>query len=185
MLLGRAMMGFGGGLALHVDALYISEISPAHIRGQLVSYTSAAFSFGILLGFAVGAIFEAAVGEGDSGASASSLTNDATWRLMLATAAVMPIASLALIACGAVPESPRWLIAIGDPPKAVATLRRIYPQTPAAEISRLAAEISADHKAELTQNRAISWRQMLCSPPPYLRRMLIVGIGSKHACRAK
>ena len=75
-----------------------------------------------------------------------------------------------------VPESPRFLVAAGRNAEAEEELKRLHPDTPAAAL-RLA--IAAEHKAEIAANTRSdsSWRTMLLHPRPYLRRMLVVGVG--------
>ena len=74
-----------------------SECSPALLRGRMVAFTSAAFTTGILLGFAVGAVFEAI--ESNTSGGGAAVPNDVAWRLMMATGVVMPLTMLGLVAC--------------------------------------------------------------------------------------
>ena len=66
-------MGFG----LAVDPVYISEISQAAHRGQLVTWSEIATNVGILFGFISGLIF-------------SGVDDDLAWRLMFALGAILP-----------------------------------------------------------------------------------------------
>ena len=63
----------------------------------MVAFTSAAFTTGILLGFAVGAVFEAI--ESNTSGGGAAVPNDVAWRLMMATGVVMPLTMLGLVAC--------------------------------------------------------------------------------------
>lgn len=47
------MYGIGVGLAMHAAPAYISETSPAHVRGLLVSLKEVMIVCGILLGYLV------------------------------------------------------------------------------------------------------------------------------------
>ena len=54
LLLGRLVYGAGCGFAMHGAPAYIAEMSPASIRGTLVSLKEAAIVLGICLGYGVG-----------------------------------------------------------------------------------------------------------------------------------
>ena len=179
MVSGRAVMGVGAGIASVVDGLYISECSPPRIRGRLVSYSSTAFTIGLFVGFGIGALFQSISEEDDDGDE--RISNDRAWRYMLATSTFMPALMILLIACGAVPESPRFLILQGRIRDAELSLQRLRPHVSASDIAQEASDIAVEHKAELlnSRHRTNSWRYMLLTPPPYLRRMLVVGVGSR------
>jgi sugar porter (SP) family MFS transporter len=89
---------FIGGLAIGsasiVSPLYISEISPARIRGALVSTNQLAIVTGILLAYFINWVL---VGAGPH-----------NWRWMFATGALPAILFFGLVL--RVPESPRWLV---------------------------------------------------------------------------
>jgi SP family galactose:H+ symporter-like MFS transporter len=164
MLIGRAVMGLGVGFGSAMDPLYISELSPPQFRGQLVTWTETATNVGILLGFAAGALFE----RGDW------VSNDAAWRIMLANGMVMPIILMLLVAT-VMPESPRWLIASGYHEAASGLLQKCY--APGTDIEAIVADIATDLTLELEFSKTVSWATILCRPPPYLKRMLCVGVG--------
>mmetsp|Transcript_90599 Transcript_90599/g.251938 ORF Transcript_90599/g.251938 Transcript_90599/m.251938 type:complete len:507 (-) Transcript_90599:91-1611(-) len=91
---GFLVYGLGIGFAMHVAPVYIAEISPAAIRGTLVSAKEAIIVLGIFLGFLAGYIF--------SGLSPFG------WRFMTLLASVPAL----LMLCGAagLPQSPRFLV---------------------------------------------------------------------------
>eukprot|EP00413_Alexandrium_margalefii_P006635 CAMPEP_0204524452 /NCGR_PEP_ID=MMETSP0661-20131031/7384_1 /ASSEMBLY_ACC=CAM_ASM_000606 /TAXON_ID=109239 /ORGANISM="Alexandrium margalefi, Strain AMGDE01CS-322" /LENGTH=522 /DNA_ID=CAMNT_0051530209 /DNA_START=118 /DNA_END=1686 /DNA_ORIENTATION=+ len=92
--LGFLIYGFGVGFAMHAAPVYIAEISPAEVRGALVSAKEAVIVLGIFLGFLSGYIFSM---QGPSG-----------WRFM-----VLCSGALALVMLGGVsgvPQSPRFLV---------------------------------------------------------------------------
>jgi sugar porter (SP) family MFS transporter len=90
----RVVGGLAIGLASTLSPLYIAEISPARIRGLLVSVNQLAIVSGILLSYSVN--------YGLTGAGPSN------WRWMFASAAVPSI--FFLLALLFVSESPRWLV---------------------------------------------------------------------------
>lgn len=90
----RILGGVAVGMAAVISPMYISEISPAHVRGRLVSLYQLAITLGILLAFMSNFLLA------DSGADA--------WRWMFSVQAIP--AMLFFVALFVVPESPRWLI---------------------------------------------------------------------------
>lgn len=50
LLIGRLLTGLGVGCGFVVAPVYITEITPPHIRGQLVALTDIMINIGILLG---------------------------------------------------------------------------------------------------------------------------------------
>ena len=71
------MVGLGVGFGLAIDPVYISEISTAAHRGQLVTWSEIALNIGIVLGFA-------------SGLCTSMVGEDVAWRIMFAAGVIMP-----------------------------------------------------------------------------------------------
>ena len=99
LVLFRMAGGIGIGMASMLSPLYIAEISPAEIRGRLVSYNQFAIVFGMLLVYFVN-YFIAARGS-------VSWNTDTGWRWMLGSGTIPSVFFLALLLV--VPESPRWL----------------------------------------------------------------------------
>lgn len=50
LLIGRLLTGLGVGCGFVVAPVYITEITPPHIRGKLVALTDIMINMGILLG---------------------------------------------------------------------------------------------------------------------------------------
>jgi MFS transporter, SP family, arabinose:H+ symporter len=105
----RVIGGFAVGIASMLSPMYISEISPASRRGQLVSLNQMAIVVGILLAF-----------FSNYWLSGTGINN---WRWMFAVMG-MP-AFLFLIALFFVPESPRWLVQKDQDAGAFHVLERI------------------------------------------------------------
>jgi len=108
-VLARLLGGLAIGLASTLSPLYIAEISPARIRGLMVSVNQLAIVTGILLSYSVN--------YGLTGAGPSN------WRWMFASAAVPSV--FFLLALLSVPESPRWLVQNGRETEAEQFLSRI------------------------------------------------------------
>jgi len=108
--LSRFISGLAVGATSVVAPMYISEISPSHKRGALVSFNQFAITIGILLAY-VFDYFLIGLGE-DS------------WRYMLAVPAVFGVIYLILLLTS-FPESPRWLLAQGKKEESVDILAKI------------------------------------------------------------
>lgn len=103
---------FIGGIAVGasmISALYIAEISPARMRGFLVSLNQFAIVIGILLTYFINWLLV------DIGAN--------NWRLMFASETVPAL--VFFLCLFFIPESPRWLMKRGNIDKAFAILTRI------------------------------------------------------------
>lgn len=96
----RMIGGIGVGMASMLSPLYIAEISPAKIRGRLVSYNQFAIVFGMLIVYFVN-YFIAAQGN-------ETWNIIYGWRWMFASEALP--ATLFLLFLFFIPETPRWLM---------------------------------------------------------------------------
>eukprot|EP00250_Pteridium_aquilinum_P026353 c32885_g1_i1 orf=19-1611(+) len=103
LMVGRVISGVAVGFALMIAPVYSAELSPAAVRGSLVSMTEIFINFGILLGYVVSFAFQ-------------SLPTHLSWRLMLGFGAIPSV----VLAAGVLvlPESPRWLVTQGRPEEA-------------------------------------------------------------------
>ena len=105
----RFLGGIAVGSASLLAPLYIAEVSPAPIRGRLVSLNQMTIVTGILLAYFVNWLL--------------SFLGPTGWRWMFASAAVPSVAFF--VALFFVPESPRWLTESGREDKALDVLARI------------------------------------------------------------
>ncbi len=135
----RMLGGYAIGLASGISPMYISEISPAHMRGRLVSLNQLAIVSGILLAQVVNWLIARPV---PSGATAQDIlmswNGQWGWRWMFA-ATVIP-SLLFLVATFLVPESPRWLAAKGRNKQALKVLARLGGDAYAEQVMRDFAE---------------------------------------------
>ena len=111
----RIIGGIGVGLASAVSPMYISEISPAHIRGRLVSFNQFAIIFGMLVVYFV----NWGIAKGQS----IEWINDIGWRYMFLSEAIP--ASLFGILLLFVPETPRFLALSHQDEKALSVLTKV------------------------------------------------------------
>ncbi|PON90238.1 Sugar/inositol transporter [Trema orientale] len=110
IIIGRILVGLGVGMASMTSPLYISEASPARIRGALVSTNGLLITGGQFLSYLINLAFTKAPG---------------TWRWMLGVAGVPAIVQFLLML--SLPESPRWLYRQDKVDEARTILEKIYP----------------------------------------------------------
>ena len=138
----RIIGGIGVGLASAICPMYIGEVSPSHIRGMLVSWNQFAIIFGqlvvyfvnfLILGSNANPVIEMVNGVNEIvNPEAASWTIATGWRYMFGSEA-FPAGLFALLICF-VPETPRYLVMIGQESKALHVLQRINGVQAAAEI---------------------------------------------------
>jgi sugar porter (SP) family MFS transporter len=129
----RMIGGFAIGLASGISPMYIAEISPARLRGRLVSLNQLAIVFGILLAQVVNWLIARPVPQGANAHEIlASWNGQWGWRWMFAVTAIPSV--LFLVATFLVPESPRWLAAKGRDREALDILERIGGPAYAAKV---------------------------------------------------
>ena len=128
----RVIGGIGVGLASAICPMYIGEVAPSNIRGMLVSWNQFAIIFGQLVVyfvnfFILGDHIQPLVEEMGKGIAAitpaAQWTVTTGWRYMFGSEAV-PAGLFALLICF-VPETPRYLVSIGQDEKALGILSKI------------------------------------------------------------
>lgn len=162
----RMLGGVAIGLASGVSPMYIAEISPAHLRGRLVSLNQVAIVFGILLAQIVNWLIAKPV-PADATASEIlfSWNGQWGWRWMFGVTAIPSV--LFLIASLLVPESPRWLAVKGRAEQAFAVLERLGGS---AYAERVLGDITTASSLEVEG----PLREELCAPGAM--RLLVVGV---------
>jgi len=128
----RVIGGIGVGLASAICPMYIGEVAPSNIRGMLVSWNQFAIIFGQLVVyfvnfFILGDHIQPVVEEMGKGIAAitpaAQWTVTTGWRYMFGSEAV-PAGLFALLICF-VPETPRYLVSVGQDNKALGVLSKI------------------------------------------------------------
>lgn len=138
----RILGGIGVGLASAVCPMYIAEISPARIRGTLVSCNQFAIIFGMLVVYFVNYLIRNSLG--DTAETIQSAMNAIGWRRMFVSEA-FPAGAFGLLVL-LVPETPRFLALRGRDDRAFSILARING-------SEEARSILADIKATVHEKR--------------------------------
>ncbi|MFZ3200163.1 MAG: sugar porter family MFS transporter [Candidatus Acidiferrales bacterium] len=146
--IGRVVVGIAIGIASFTAPLYISEISPANVRGTLVSLNQLMITIGIVCSYLAD----------------YALADARAWRWMFGVAAIPAL--IMLIGLLFVPESPRWYMRQGLRDIARTVLSRIRSG------SDVHVELN-DIESSLGKQEG-SWRELLS---PALRPALIIGIG--------
>ncbi len=120
----RLIGGLAVGTASILAPMYIAEISPARIRGKMVSFNQLNIVIGIALAYFVNYFLEK--------------IGDNAWRWMFAAEAIPSL--LFFVFLFIVPESPRWLVKRSLETKARATLSKVgdevYVENEMAEIHK-------------------------------------------------
>jgi SP family xylose:H+ symportor-like MFS transporter len=138
----RVIGGVGVGLASAICPMYIGEVAPSNIRGMLVSWNQFAIIFGqlvvyfvnfIILGGHQNPIIEMVNGVNQVlNPEAASWTVATGWRYMFGSEA-LPAGLFTILICF-VPETPRYLVMVGQDDKARGILARINGALAADEI---------------------------------------------------
>jgi MFS transporter, SP family, arabinose:H+ symporter len=130
----RFLGGIGVGASSVVAPMYIAEISPAKIRGKMTAIFQFNVIFGILMAYISNYLLR------DMGSE--------PWRWMLGVAAVPAFVYFALLFI--IPESPRFLIKIGQMTKARSILEKIEVSSIDEEIEEIRSSMM--NSSEKTQN---------------------------------
>jgi len=135
MLIGfRLLSGLAVGATSVVAPMYISEVSPAHKRGRLVSFNQFAITIGIVVAY----VFDYFL---------INLGSE-SWRFMLAVPAVFGLVYLVFLLID-FPESPRWLVAHDRKDDAGKVLFKIGGQKLVDdELQNMEVAIAAERKKE-------------------------------------
>ncbi|NVK56422.1 MAG: sugar porter family MFS transporter [Alteromonadaceae bacterium] len=142
-----------GGLAfasLVLAPMYIAEISPAKLRGKMISINQ----FNIVIGISAAYFtnyYLLQLSQSSSEFIASIGLADNVWRWMLGLELVPAILFFALLFI--IPESPRWLITSGKTEKGIKVLNRLFPGQNA---QHLVSEIQAQSDTNLPLKSRVS-----------------------------
>lgn len=161
----RIVGGMGIGIVSIVSPMYISEISPAKIRGTMVALYQLAVTLGLLLAYLVNYLILA----GSDTAVYSSpwlqtILQSEMWRGMLGSESIVTV--LFLVIAFFIPESPRWLMVKGREEKAMKVFRRLKSSEEGAlaEFTMTRDSIAGEVKSE--------WKSLL---EPGIRTAVLLG----------
>jgi len=155
-ILARFIGGVGVGVVSLLSPMYIAEVSPASIRGRLVTLNQFAIIGGMLVVYFVNARIAS---SGDDMWNVSL-----GWRWMFGSETLPAVLFLALLL--SVPESPRWLVKRGREFEAYLLLERMHSATQAdAEMKEIKTTITHERGSVTELFR------------PGLRIALFLGVG--------
>ncbi len=147
----RMLGGIGVGVASMASPMYIAEITPARVRGRMVSVNQFAIVTGMLIIYFVNYFIAL---NGDEAWNVST-----GWRWMFASGAIPSAIFLALLLI--VPESPRWLVEKKSKEKARQILMKIGGSA-FAEAELRSIEATLDQEVEsLGQLFKTGWRKVM------------------------
>jgi MFS transporter, sugar porter (SP) family len=149
----RIIGGIGIGIVSIVSPIYISEVSPAKIRGTMVSLYQLAVTMGLLLAYLVNYVILSNGSNAAPGGFFHRIFSDEMWRGMLGAETVVALAFFAIIFF--IPESPRWLMVKGRDESAMRIFRRLMngEDNAVAEYSTTKSAIAGEVKSEWAELR--------------------------------
>ena len=122
----RWIGGVGVGIASMVCPLYISEISPARLRGRMVTLFQLAICVGIVAAIMINTgllSWHDKIKGGNAAGLIGFMVDREVWRGMLGMESLPALFFFVMSLI--IPESPRWLAEKGRNPEALAVLERI------------------------------------------------------------
>ena len=147
LVLWRVVGGLGVGAASVIAPAYIAEIAPAAIRGRLASLQQLA----IVTGIFVALLSDYAIAAAAGGAAEEWLLGLSAWRWMF-IAEVVPAVAYGVLAL-TIPESPRHLVAQGQPEQARAVLRQVLKSGVDERIQEIRRTVRTEGRASFADLR--------------------------------
>lgn len=140
-IIARFIGGLGVGAASVLSPAYISEVTPASIRGRLSSVQQIMIITGLTGAF----VANYALAKTAGGSTAEFWLGYPAWRWMF-WLQVVP-AAIYFVALLAIPESPRFLVVKKKDAQAEAVLSKLFgPDAGARKVAEIRASLTADHK---------------------------------------
>jgi len=147
LVIARLILGIAIGLTSFTAPLYLSEVSPKHLRGSMIATFQFMITVGILVSYITDTIF----------------TPSGSWRWMFGVT-FFP-AFILFLAVLTLPKSPRWLVLVGRKEEARHVLGRV----------RNADEIDSElNEIEAALSKTISVQELLTSK--LFLKVLLLGI---------
>jgi MFS transporter, SP family, sugar:H+ symporter len=164
MIIARFAAGVGVGAASVLSPAYISEVTPARIRGRLATVQQVMIIAGLTGAFLANYFLAHSAGK-----STDALwLGYPAWRWMF-WMQIGP-ATVFFLTLLLIPESPRYLVARGRMEEAAAVLARLFGETSAqVKVGEIRGSLAADHSPRLSDLYEHGTRR--------LRKIVWVGIG--------
>ena len=162
----RLLGGLGIGIASALSPMYIAEISPAEIRGRLVSVNQLTIVIGILAAQITNFLIADKIPDkATEEFITQSWNGQMGWRIMFWAETIPALAFLILAFL--IPESPRYLVKTGNHNGAKAVLMKIGGENYADK------EEKNIHSTILKETNKVNWAELFSKK---LRSVMIIGI---------
>ena len=139
-IIARIIGGLGVGAASVISPVYISEVTPAAVRGRLSSVQQVMIISGLTGAFVANFVLARYAG----GSTAQLWLDFPAWRWMFWLQAIP--AAIYFLALLVIPESPRYLVARGQEERAHAVLTRLFGAEAASrKVVEIRDSLAADH----------------------------------------
>ncbi len=151
----RLIGGFAVGAASVIAPAYIAEVAPAAYRGRLASLQQMAIVLGLFFAFLSNYVLAQSAG----GASATFWWGYQTWQWMF-WVELIPI-SLFFVGLFLIPESPRYLVAVGRGEDAAKILRKVgHREDAEVKVAVIQATLRKDRKPQMSDIFVDGTRQL-------------------------
>ncbi|MEZ0106598.1 SP family sugar:H+ symporter-like MFS transporter [Catenulispora sp. EB89] len=153
----RVIGGFAIGIASVIGPAYIAEVSPPAFRGRLTAFQQLA----IVLGIAISAVVNYVINQWAGGTNTDHLGGLAAWRWMLG-AEVVPAIVYGVLS-SMIPESPRFLVAVGRDDQARQVLAEVEgtDENVGDRISEIREQLAGEVKPKVTDLLTPSRKNLL------------------------
>ncbi|MBR5829748.1 MAG: sugar porter family MFS transporter [Tidjanibacter sp.] len=162
----RIIGGVGIGIVSIVSPIYISEVSPAKVRGTLVSLYQLAVTVGFLLAYLANWVIDAGINPELTGDLSlwQRMFHSEAWRGMLGSETLPALLFFVIIFF--IPESPKWLVVNKKLTRAAQVYSRIYRTEADAQ-----AEIATTEESMAGESKG-SWKDIL---KPGIFKAVLIG----------
>lgn len=159
MAFARFFAGAAVGAASVLSPAYISEVTPANIRGRLSSVQQVMIIAGLTGAFFANYFLAQAAGS----STGDFWLGYAAWRWMFWVQAIPAV--LFLVTLLFIPESPRYLVAKGRDAEAESVMARLFgPAAAKTKVQEIKASLAGDHEpklSDLNDPKTGKWRRIV------------------------
>jgi len=160
----RIIGGIGIGVVSIASPMYISEISPAKVRGTMVGLYQLSITLGLLLAYLANYSILSGSGAEFSSPFFNRIFSAEMWRGMLGSESLVTVFFLIIVLF--IPESPRWLIVKGRDEEA----RKVFFRIKSSEAGAL-EEYNATKNSIAGETKS-EWKALL---EPGIRKAVLLG----------
>ncbi|CDO94232.1 unnamed protein product [Kluyveromyces dobzhanskii CBS 2104] len=132
LVTGRLVVGIAVGIAAQCIPIYLTEISPAKIRGTVLALNSISITGGQFIAYVIAFFL----------IDSEHPHSNSAWRYLLALGCVPAI--FFLLTLDFIPESPRWLLSKSRLVEAETALQTVYPKATIGEIRQKLKKLTSD-----------------------------------------